>query len=82
MPYFTAAKEYNEGAVEYPHTLEITIEVRSVYGVTKLYPICEKAKVFAAIAGSKTLTLATVRKIERLGYQVISVANADYSQGA
>ncbi len=63
-------------------TNSITIEVKSVYGVMKIYPVCEKAKLFAEIAGSKTLTLGTVRKIERLGYAVISTANADYSQAA
>lgn len=60
----------------------ITIEVKSVYGTLKIYPVCDRAKIFAEIAGSKTLTLGTVRKIERLGYQVISMANADYSQAA
>jgi hypothetical protein len=62
--------------------MEITIEVRNVYGVLKIYPVCEKAKLFAAIAGSKTLTLFTVRRIELLGYVINSIANVDYTQAA
>ena len=60
----------------------ITIEVKSVYGVLKIYPYCDMAKIFAEIAGTKTLTLAIVRKIERLGYQIWSVADTDYTKAA
>lgn len=49
---------------------EITIEVRDIYGHPKFYPHCEDAKVFASIAGTRTLTEATVRRIIKLGYKV------------
>jgi hypothetical protein len=48
----------------------IEVEVKDVYGVTKYYPICEKAQLFADIAGTKTLTVETIKKIEALGYSI------------
>jgi ATP phosphoribosyltransferase len=48
----------------------ITIEVRDVYGQVKFYPMCDSAKLFADIAGTKTLTADALKKIEALGYVV------------
>lgn len=56
----------------------VRIEVRNVYGNKVVYPVCDKAKTFAAIAGSKTLTHAILCLIERLGYEIESQADADY----
>lgn len=50
--------------------MKIFVEVRNIYGESKAYPACEKAKIFAEIAGTKTLTLATMRQIKRLGYAI------------
>jgi hypothetical protein len=50
--------------------MKIVIERKSVYGEIKYYPICEAAKLFAAIAGTKTLTRPTLFKIKELGYEV------------
>jgi hypothetical protein len=33
--------------------------------------VCITAKLFASIAGTKTLTLATLKKIEALGYSIM-----------
>jgi hypothetical protein len=48
----------------------IEVEVKDVYGVTKYYPICEKAQLFADIAGTKTLTVQVIKKIEALGFSI------------
>jgi hypothetical protein len=48
----------------------IEVEVKDVYGVTKYYPICEQAQLFADIAGTKTLTVQVIKKIEALGYSI------------
>jgi ATP phosphoribosyltransferase len=48
----------------------ITVEVRDVYGQVKFYPTCDSAKLFADIAGTKTLTADALKKIEALGYVV------------
>lgn len=48
----------------------IEVEVKDVYGTVKYYPICEKAQLFADIAGTKTLTVEVIKKIEALGYSI------------
>lgn len=50
--------------------MEIVIEIKSVYGVEKFYPICDKAKLFASIAGTKTLAPTVLATIAQLGYAV------------
>lgn len=50
--------------------MKIQITIRNVYGNEQAYPVCEAAKTFAEIAGSKTLTQNTLRKIQRLGYEI------------
>jgi hypothetical protein len=53
------------------NTMQITVTIREVYGIKTVYPVCITAKVFASIAGTKTLTLATLKKIEALGYSIM-----------
>ena len=50
--------------------MEIVIEIKNVYGVEKFYPICDKAKLFASIAATKTLTHKVMIDIASLGYLV------------
>lgn len=56
--------------------LEIRVTVRSVYGKPAIYPACEAAKTFARIAGTSTLTLATVRAIKSLDVKVVCDTDA------
>ena len=49
----------------------IVVSVRSVYGVDKIYPACETAKLFADIAGTTTLREPDLRRIQKLGYQIV-----------
>ena len=49
---------------------EIRVVVKNVYGTDKVYPYCMKARNFAEIAGTKTLTRDTLRLVQLLGYQV------------
>ena len=50
--------------------MNIVVKMKSVYGNDLIYPVCPKAKLFARIAGSKTLTSHTIRKIYELGYEI------------
>lgn len=50
--------------------MQITVEARSQYGNTVIHPVCDKAKLFASIAGTKTLTYNTLKQIKALGYIV------------
>jgi hypothetical protein len=49
---------------------EITIHIKNVYGEDKAYPVCEKAKLFTDIAGTKTLRPADLNYIQALGYKI------------
>lgn len=50
--------------------MQILVEVKNVYGVQTVYPVCEQAKFFAALAGTKTLTSQALKRIKQAGYQV------------
>ena len=50
--------------------MNITVTIKSVYGVDKMYPACENARRFAEIAGTKTLTAHTIRQIKAMGILV------------
>jgi len=50
--------------------LVITVRVMDVYGKRVVYPVCDKAKVFADIADTKTLTEPNLRRIQKLGYGI------------
>ena len=61
--------------------MEIIVEIRTVYGNTAFYPVCEKAKLFASIAGTKTLTANVLVTIGALGIGVV-LDNKSYEQNA
>ena len=48
----------------------IMVEVRDVYGQSKIYPVCGEAQIFAEIAGTKTLLPQDIKRIQMLGYEV------------
>jgi hypothetical protein len=54
----------------------ITIELRDVYGVTRAFPKCPRAVIFAQIAGAKTLTSRVLWQAMRLGFDVTVVDRA------
>jgi len=61
--------------IEYAHLTaapQIKVKLKNVYGQDLVYPVCSKAKVFAQIAGTTTLTPETLSKIMFLGYEVIN----------
>jgi len=51
-------------------TKEIIVQMRDVYGTEKVYPICDDAKRFAAIAGTTTLTERVLKCVAALGYTI------------
>lgn len=50
--------------------MKILVEVRDVYGNRTVYPVCNTARLFASLAGTKTLTGHALTLIERLGYLI------------
>ena len=51
--------------------MEITVKIKPVYGTDKVYPVCDRAKLFASIADTVTLTSYTIDMIKALGYMII-----------
>lgn len=54
-----------------PLPLSITVERRVVCGVDRIYPVCERARVFARLTKKRTLFIDDLRLIESLGFTVI-----------
>lgn len=50
--------------------MQIQVLVRTVFGNETVYPVCEKAKLFAKIAGTKTLCPTALSSIKALGYEI------------
>ena len=50
--------------------MHITVAIKNVYGNELIYPVCDKAKAFAVIAGTKTLQRWVVDNIKLLGYEI------------
>lgn len=59
----------------------VMIDVRNVYGNTTIYPANEAAKLFAKIAGTKTLTNATLALAEQLGFSIEEASPAKTKYG-
>jgi hypothetical protein len=50
--------------------MKIKIRIKNNFGNEAIYPVCQAAQVFAGIAGTKTLTRATIESIQSLGYEI------------
>lgn len=48
----------------------ITVEAREVYGQMVCYPACVMSRLFAGLAGTKTLTGDKLRMIEAAGFSI------------
>ena len=48
----------------------IIVRVTNVYGNRTVYPVCSKAKIFAMLANTKTLTTPSLELIKALGYEI------------
>lgn len=51
--------------------MKIQVEIKTVYGNSLIYPVCNQAKLFAKLAGNqKTLTRENIDLIKELGYVI------------
>ena len=48
----------------------LLVEFKNVYGVERIYPICDNAKLFASIAGTKTLSEENLQSAQKLGFRI------------
>lgn len=58
--------------------MEITVEIKNVYGNEMIYPVCAIAEGLAKLAGTKTLTRDAIKTIKELGYKII-IKSPDFS---
>ena len=52
----------------------LEVEVRTAWGEERMHPVNKAAKIFAAIAGTTTLTDSTLALAKKLGYKVVQPA--------
>jgi len=50
--------------------MKLIVQIKNIYGVNRIYPVCEKSKTFSRIAGLKTLQQSTIDEIKKLGYKI------------
>ena len=50
--------------------MKIIVRIKSVYGQQRIYPVCEKAKLFCDIQRTRTLGTNTIKIIKALGFTV------------
>lgn len=48
----------------------IVVQIKQVYGNDTVYPVCDRAKLFAELLGQKSLTFTDMRIIEAMGFKV------------
>lgn len=54
--------------------MEIKVQVKSVYGTSKIYPANAAAETLAQIAGTKTLSPAILQLAKQLGMVITEVS--------
>ena len=47
---------------------DLVVEKKNVYGVERVYPVCNKSKILTALTGQKTLLDVDIKLIKKLGY--------------
>ena len=50
--------------------MNITVEVKNVYGNQSVYPACDTSRLLAQLAGTKTFTRSALDTIKQLGYSI------------
>ena len=48
--------------------MQLIVSKKNVYGVERVYPVCNKAKILTALTGNKTLLDVDIKLIKELGY--------------
>lgn len=48
----------------------ITVTIKSVYGVDRIYPACDTSRLLAELTGAKTFKADHIKTIKELGYTI------------
>ena len=54
------------------NSMNLIVEKKNVYGVERVYPVCNKAKILTALTGQKTLLDCDIKLIKQLGYSLVT----------
>jgi hypothetical protein len=46
----------------------LVVKKKTVWGTERIYPVCEKSKLFTRLVGQKTLDKSAIEIIRQLGY--------------
>ena len=52
----------------------LKVNIKTVYGERRVYPLCEDGETLATLAGHTTLTKRTIELASRLGYRFETIA--------
>ena len=50
--------------------MQITVEIKSVYGVERIYAVCNNSKLITKLKQSKTLNKEDISILRELGYTI------------
>jgi len=50
--------------------MQLTVEIKSVYGVERIYAVCNNAKLITKLKNSKTLSKEDISILRELGYRI------------
>ena len=50
--------------------MQITVEIKNVYGVERIYAVCNNAKLITKLKQSKTLSKEDISILKDLGYTI------------
>lgn len=50
---------------------QITVKIKSIFGIDKIYPVCSTSKKLTKLLGQLTFTERNIEIIEELGYSII-----------
>lgn len=50
--------------------MQLIVEIKSVYGVERIYAVCNNAKLITKLKQSKTLNKDDISILRELGYQI------------
>jgi hypothetical protein len=50
--------------------MQLTVEIKSVYGVERIYAVCNNAKLITKLKQSKTLSKDDISILKELGYRI------------
>lgn len=48
--------------------MQLVVKKKNIYGVERIYPVCNKSQILTALTGQKTLLDVDIKLIKKLGY--------------